>query len=329
VLTCSVDYSANQTDLQLVRGEAMDPIVKTAASRRGDGFVKASGFYPAAFDPQAYEVRTARNHSWIAGIEGQEAIRKLSIGVAGMGGMGSNIAQALVRLGVGHLRITDLDRIEPTNLNRQVIAVRDTVGKTKVEAGVQLLRAIAEDYELVTYEQGVEPGMVEEFVTGCNAIADEIDVYQLEAHVMLHRAARARRIPLYSAYAIGFGIHFYKFEGDGYTFEDFLGNRPSDWHKPTAEFLFDRIGRPLPSYVTPDRVAQLADQVSKGGTPIFGPTTLIGHSTVAIRMILDLLMSEGFAPGRLGGATPTPVMPEFMVLDLADMKLDVVRVPNT
>lgn len=306
----------------------MDPNGNRATPRRGDGFIKASGFYPAAFDPDAYKVRTARNHSWIAGIEGQEAIRRLSIGVAGMGGMGSNIAQALVRLGVGHLRITDLDRIEPTNLNRQVIAVRDTVGKTKVEAGVQLLRAIAEDYELVTYEQGIQPSMVDEFVEGCDAIADEIDVYQLEAHVHLHRAARARGIPLYSAYAIGFGIHFYKFEGDAYTFEDFLGNRPGDWHKPTAEFLLERIGKPFPSYVTPDRIAQISHEVSRGGTPIFGPTTLIGHSTVAIRMILDLLMTAGIAPGRLGGATPTPVMPDFMVLDLADMKLELVRAPN-
>ena len=92
----------------------MDPRGNAATSRRSDGFVKASEFYPTVFDPEAYKVRTARNHSWIAGIEGQETIRKLSVGVAGMGGMGSNIAKALVRLGVGHLRITDVDRIDTT-----------------------------------------------------------------------------------------------------------------------------------------------------------------------------------------------------------------------
>jgi len=45
-------------------------------------------------------------------------------------------------------------------------------------------------------------------------------------------------------------------------------------------------------------------------------------------MILDPLMSAGIAPGRPGGATPTPVMPDFVVPDLADLKLEVVRAPG-
>src|SRR5205809_5251429 len=106
--------------------------------------------------------------------------------------------------------------------------------------------------------------MVEEFVSECDSIVDEIDVYQLEAHVLLHRAARARQIALYSAYAVGFGIHFYKFHGNDYTFEDFLGNRPDQWNRPTAEFLLERIGRPYPSYLTPNRVTEFAAEITRG-----------------------------------------------------------------
>src|SRR4051812_44560583 len=109
-------------------------------SCQGHRFDKASGFYPACFDLEAYRKRTARNHYWIGGLKGQEIISNLSLGVAGLGGMGSNIAEHLVRLGVGHLRIADLDRIEVSNLNRQVIARRNNLGMSKVEAGVQDLR---------------------------------------------------------------------------------------------------------------------------------------------------------------------------------------------
>ncbi len=297
------------------------------AGMSGDRFKKASGFFPASFDGEAYRERTARNHFWIGGLKGQAAIRGLSVGVAGMGGMGSNIAQHLARLGVGHLRIADPDRIEATNLNRQVIAFRSTLGRSKVAAGVQQLRDIAEDFELVAYDQGINEDMVEEFVAGCDAMVDEIDVYQLEAHVLLHRAARARRIALYSAYAVGFGIHFYKFQGEDYTFEDFLGNRPEQWNKPAADFLLERFGRPYPSYATSGLASEIAVEISGGGTPIFGPTTLMGHSIVTIRMILDLLMTAGVAPHRLGEAARAPVMPEFLALDLVDMSFNVVRAP--
>ena len=299
----------------------------TADTRLGDvSFAKASAIYRPQFDAEAYAERTARNQYWIGGAKGQEQIRALSVGVAGLGGMGSNIAEQLIRLGIGHVRIADPDHIEATNLNRQVIANRSTLGKAKVAAAVEDLRGIAEDFELVAYRQGITAEMVDEFVSDCDAVVDEIDIYELQAHVLLHRAARAHGIPLYSAYAVGFGVHFYKFHGDSYTFEDFMGGRPEDWDKPTAEFLIERIGRPYPFYLTPPRLSQLAKEISGGATPIFGPTTLIGHSIVTIRMVLDLLETAGkIHPDSLKLRTSTPTMPEFLVLDLGEMSFKVAQ----
>ncbi len=62
-----------------------------------------------------------------------EALRRSSVGIAGAGGLGSNVAVALARAGVGRLVIADFDRVEPSNLNRQQYFV-DQVGLTKVEA---------------------------------------------------------------------------------------------------------------------------------------------------------------------------------------------------
>ena len=68
-------------------------------------------------------------------------LRRSSVGIAGAGGLGSNVAVALARAGVGRLVIADCDRIEPSNLNRQQYFV-DQVGSRKVEALRENLLAI-------------------------------------------------------------------------------------------------------------------------------------------------------------------------------------------
>lgn len=65
----------------------------------------------------------------------------MKIGIAGVGGIGSNIAVNLVRSGIAWLRIIDCDRVEPSNLNRQFY-FHDQIGRFKVEALAENLRRI-------------------------------------------------------------------------------------------------------------------------------------------------------------------------------------------
>jgi len=60
-------------------------------------------------------------------------LRQSSVGIAGAGGLGSNVAVSLARAGVGRLVIADFDKVEPSNLNRQQYFI-DQVGERKVEA---------------------------------------------------------------------------------------------------------------------------------------------------------------------------------------------------
>jgi sulfur carrier protein ThiS adenylyltransferase len=69
------------------------------------------------------------------------ALRRSSVGIAGAGGLGSNVAVALARAGVGRLVIADFDRIEPSNLNRQQYFL-DQVGERKVVALRENLLAV-------------------------------------------------------------------------------------------------------------------------------------------------------------------------------------------
>ncbi len=78
----------------------------------------------------------------LVGGEGMARLRGARACVVGLGGVGSYAAEALVRAGVGHLTLVDFDRVCITNVNRQLLATRRTVGKFKVELMAERARAI-------------------------------------------------------------------------------------------------------------------------------------------------------------------------------------------
>ncbi len=282
----------------------------------------ASKVYEPEFNESKYLERTKRNHHWLGGPEGQLKLRDLRVGVAGVGGVGSNIVEILVRSGVGHVKIADPDTIEASNINRQVIANQKTVKMKKVEASAMELRNIAEDFELVVYDEGITPENAEEFVSDLDLVVDEIDVLPFRPHVWLHQAARRRNLPLYSGYIVGLGTHVYKFHGNDYTFEDFMLNNDKEIDDPSIEFLIDRFLTPPPSYLNEEKkVMDFISTASHGAIPIFGPTTYMSHSLVAVRVISDVLgLNEQW------GAPKTPVMPQYLRLDPFDLSFKILDI---
>lgn len=88
---------------------------------------------------------------WFARTEqllGPDAYRRLTearVAVCGLGGVGSYAVEALARAGVGHLRVIDHDVVNPTNLNRQLFALRSTLGRPKVEVAAERILDINPD----------------------------------------------------------------------------------------------------------------------------------------------------------------------------------------
>lgn len=70
----------------------------------------------------------------LLGSEGLQRLAEARVIIFGVGGVGSWVAEALVRTGVGHLTIVDNDNVAPSNINRQLMATSGTVGRVKVEA---------------------------------------------------------------------------------------------------------------------------------------------------------------------------------------------------
>ena len=86
------------------------------------------------------------------GQSGLEKLRAAHVGVVGIGGVGAWAAEALVRSGVGAITLVDLDEVCVTNINRQLHALTETVGRAKVAAMAERIRAINPDCR-VTAEQ--------------------------------------------------------------------------------------------------------------------------------------------------------------------------------
>ncbi len=84
------------------------------------------------------------------GQTGFERLQKANVAVVGMGGVGSYAAEALVRAGVGGLRIIDCDVVTATDVNRQLFALSTNVDSPKVEAGRTRLLSINPDLRLDT-----------------------------------------------------------------------------------------------------------------------------------------------------------------------------------
>lgn len=258
-----------------------------------------------------YFERTKRNHYWIGGQDGQIDISNLRVAVAGLGGMGSGVALALARLGVKNFHLADPDHVDVSNLNRQVIANSETVGMSKVDATLKELYRIDSDIKVHTFSNGITQDNAKDFCHNCDVIVDEIDVYPMEAHEILHREAISKNLSLYSAYVIGLGIHLYHFNGTDYRFSDFI--RPISEHREFTKGLMQTFLRPVPHYLNEVGYQGYHDEVLAGTVPIFGASCLLGHSLVAMRLVFDWLF-------KMGVNLPfehqvTPIMPKFLVVD--------------
>ncbi len=109
---------------------------------------------------------------------GNEAIARLAasrVAVFGLGGVGGMAAEALARSGVGRMVLVDFDRVDPSNINRQVIALHSTIGLLKVDVMRERLLDIRPDLRLETHAVFVPPEGSGGLVRGCDYVVDAID----------------------------------------------------------------------------------------------------------------------------------------------------------
>ena len=89
----------------------------------------------------------------LIGNEGMEKLSDATVAVFGLGGVGSFVCEGLARSGIGNFILVDFDKIDETNINRQLIATVDTVGKYKVDVMEERILKINPNANVKTYKE--------------------------------------------------------------------------------------------------------------------------------------------------------------------------------
>ncbi|HIV18136.1 MAG TPA: tRNA threonylcarbamoyladenosine dehydratase [Candidatus Merdivicinus intestinigallinarum] len=136
---------------------------------------------------------------------GKEACQRLAaarVAVIGLGGVGGACAEGLARAGIGSLLLVDHDTVDITNLNRQLLATRQTVGKGKAEAARERVLSINPDCEAVSLPVFYGEDTAEQvFAFHPDYVVDCIDTVTAKLH--LAEQCRGRGIPLLMALGTG------------------------------------------------------------------------------------------------------------------------------
>ena len=136
---------------------------------------------------------------------GKEAMQKLRlsrVAIFGLGGVGGYAAEALARSGIGALELIDHDTISITNLNRQILATRETVGMPKAEAAAQRIHSIDPEIQVVARQTFFGPDTTGDFhFENYDYIIDAIDT--VTGKLALVTAAKAAGTPIICAMGAG------------------------------------------------------------------------------------------------------------------------------
>ena len=113
----------------------------------------------------------------------RERLSGCCVGIAGAGGLGSNCAVALARIGVGRLIVADFDVVTEDNLNRQYF-FRDQVGMSKVKALADNIRRIDPRVAVEAHHLKLEPGIIREIFAPCQVIVEAFDLAEMKQMII-------------------------------------------------------------------------------------------------------------------------------------------------
>src|SRR5690606_35543676 len=159
------------------------------------------------------------------GEEGQQKLLDAKVFMLGAGGLGSPAALYLAAAGVGTIGIVDMDVVDASNLQRQILHNVDRIGERKVDSAKKTLTALNPDVNVVTYDRRLDASNIEELSAGYDVIIDGADNFPVR--YMLNDASVKLGIPV---------VHgsIFRFEGQvtvfdpkrGPTYRDMLPEPP-------------------------------------------------------------------------------------------------------
>ena len=139
---------------------------------------------------------------FLLGDEAMVKLKNATVAVFGLGGVGGYAVEALARSGVGTLVLVDHDTVSRTNLNRQILATRDTVGMSKAQAAARRVESIDPGIRVVIHETFFGPDTAHLFdFSGYDYVIDAIDT--VTGKLALIAACKAANTPIICSMGTG------------------------------------------------------------------------------------------------------------------------------
>lgn len=137
----------------------------------------------------------------LIGKEGIEKLKNKSVILVGVGGVGGYVATMLVRAGVGKIKLVDFDKVSPSNINRQVVANVNTIGRSKVEVLKEKLLEINPNLHCEVVDERLTEQNVDRIITPCDMCIDAIDSVSDKVSLIIY--CKKHNIDIISAMGAG------------------------------------------------------------------------------------------------------------------------------
>lgn len=139
----------------------------------------------------------------LIGKENNEKIVETKIALFGVGGVGSYVLEMFLRNGIRNILLCDFDTVDETNINRQLVAYNDTIGKKKVDVAKKRAKSINEKVEMITYDEKVSEDNIYDMLKDFNPdyIIDCID--DVDAKITIMKYAYENNIKCISSMGAG------------------------------------------------------------------------------------------------------------------------------
>ena len=148
------------------------------------------------------ELKRYKRQMMLFGEEGQERLKKAHIFIAGAGGLGSPVSIYLAVAGVGTITIVDMDEVDQTNLNRQILHFDRDIGKKKGVSAEEKLQALNPDITVNAIDVKIDASNAVKLVGKADGIVDAMDNFP--TRYLLNEVAIAKEIPFFHGGIRGF-----------------------------------------------------------------------------------------------------------------------------
>ena len=145
---------------------------------------------------------------------GEENLKKLKnskVAIFGIGGVGTYVVEGLARAGIQNFILVDKDNVDISNINRQIIATQDTIGRSKVEVAKERILSINKEAKIDIYQEFFMPETKADYLDATvSYIVDAIDT--VTAKIELIQRAKNLKLPIISCMGTGNKLDPTKFE---------------------------------------------------------------------------------------------------------------------